>query len=112
MKQSSAPGRYETDDTTEENRKMATETKAPSKLKVEVFYNGLTEDFHYVAHERVRALFEQACGKFGIPPGQRDGLALYMPDDTTEVNLDASLEQAGVAPDTQLILRPREQRGG
>lgn len=91
---------------------MATETKTPSKLKVEVFYNGLTEDFHYVAHERVHALFAQACGKFGIPPGEREALALYMPDDTTEVNLDASLEQAGVAPDTKLILRGRRQAGG
>jgi hypothetical protein len=91
---------------------MATETKAPSKLKVKVFYNGMTEEFRYVAHEKARALFEQACSKFGIPPGQRDALALYLPDDTTEVNLDASLEQAGVEPDTQLILRPREQRGG
>lgn len=91
---------------------MATQTKAPNKLKVGVFYNGLTEEFLYVAHERVRALFEQACGKFGIPPGQREGLALYMPDDTTEVGLDASLEQAGVAPDTTLILRVRRQAGG
>jgi hypothetical protein len=91
---------------------MATETKAPSKLKVEVFYNGLTEDFHYVAHERVRTLFAQACEKFGIPPAEREALALYMPDDTTEVNLDTSLEQAGVAPDTKLILRPRRQAGG
>lgn len=91
---------------------MATETKAPSKLKVEVFYNTLTDEFPYVAHERVRALFEQACGKFGIPPGQREGLALYMPDDTTEVSLDASLEEAGVAPGTRLILRGRRQAGG
>jgi len=91
---------------------MPTPTKAPNKLKVGVFYNGLTDEFPYVAHERVRALFEQACGKFGIPPGQREGLALYMPDDTTEVGLDASLEQAGVAPDTTLILRVRRQAGG
>jgi hypothetical protein len=91
---------------------MATETKAPSKLKVGVFYNGLTDEFPYVAHKQVRALFEEACGKFGVPPGQREGLALYMPDDTTEVGLDASLEQAGVAPGTTLILRARRQAGG
>jgi hypothetical protein len=91
---------------------MATETKAPSKLKVEVLYNGLTEEFRYVAQERARALFKQACGKFGIPPGQRDALALYLPDDTTEVPLDASLQQAGVEPGTTLILRGRRQAGG
>lgn len=93
---------------------MATETKAPSKvkLKVEVFYNGLVHDFPYVAQQRGRALFEKACAKFGIPPGEQDALGLYLPDDTTEVNLDASLEQAGVEPDTRLILRPRRQAGG
>jgi hypothetical protein len=91
---------------------MATETKAPSKLKVEVFYNGLAEEFHFVGHEKGRALFQQACSKFGIPQGQRDALALYLPDDTTEVNLDVSLEQAGVEPGTRVILRGRRQAGG
>lgn len=91
---------------------MGAETKAPNKLKVEVFYNGLTEEIRYVAQQRARALFQQACGKFGIPPGERDALALYMPDDTTEVDLGSSLEQAGVKPDTRLILRPRRQAGG
>lgn len=91
---------------------MATETKAPSKLKVEVFYNGLTEEFNYVAQQQARALFQQACAKFGIPPGQRDALALYLPNNTTEVNLDASLEQAGVEPGTTLTLRGRRQAGG
>lgn len=74
--------------------------------------NGLNDEFPYVAHERVRALFEKACGKFGIPPGQREALGLYMPDNTTEVGLDASLEQAGVTPETTLILRARRQAGG
>lgn len=91
---------------------MATETKAPSKLKVGVLYNGLTEEFPYVAQQRARALFQKACAEFGIPPGQRGALGLYLPDDATEVNLDASLEQAGVEPDTTLILRPRRQAGG
>lgn len=91
---------------------MATGAAAPSKLKVEVFYNGLIEDLQYVAHERARALFEQACGRFGIPPAERDALALYMPDDTTEVNLDSSLADAGVESGTRLILRARRAAGG
>jgi hypothetical protein len=90
----------------------STAATAPSRLAVQVIYNGVPQGLAYEPHERARALFEQACNAFGIPAGEREQLALYQPDNTTEVPLDSSVEEAGVKPDTTLILRPREAGGG
>lgn len=86
-------------------------TIAPNRLAVFVLYNGLTESIDYEPHEHGQALFEQACSKFQIPAGQRADLALYLPDNTTEVPLGASIEQGGVQPNTTLTLRPRRSSG-
>lgn len=87
---------------------MNTTPVAPNKLAVSVLYNGMTEPVDYDPHEHGQALFEQACSKFPIPAGQRANLALYLPDNTTEVPLGASVQQGGVQPKTTLILRPRQ----
>jgi hypothetical protein len=91
---------------------VSSEAAAPTKLKVEVIYNGMEHPLHYTEHELGHALFEQACHAFHIPPPERGALALYLPDNSTEVKPDITVEQAGVKPDTKLILRPREASGG
>jgi len=91
---------------------MSSETAAPSRPKIDVNYNALTEVLHFTEHEHGHALFEHACKKFGIPRESRAELALYLPDNTTEVPADLPVEQGGVKPDTTLILRPRGPGGG
>ena len=91
---------------------MDTPTVATAKLALAVVYNGLTKPLTYNAHEHGHALFEKACHAFGIPEREREPLALYLPDNTTEVPPNVSLEQGGVKPDTTLILRPRRAGGG
>lgn len=91
---------------------MPTDTVAPSKLKVDVTHNGMTRVVHYNQHEHGSVLFEQACHAFGIHPPDRGPLALYLPDNTTEVPPNVPVEQGGVRPDTTLILRPREASTG
>jgi hypothetical protein len=91
---------------------VAQETEAPSKLKVDVIYNAVSRPFDYRPHERARALFEQATNEFQIPPAERENVRLYLPDDTTEVDLGLSLEQAGVKPDSTLTLRSPRPSGG
>ena len=88
------------------------ETAAPSKLKVNVNYNAITEVLHFTEHELGRTLFERACEKFGIPRPARAELALYLPDNSTEVPPDLPVQQGGVKPDTTLILRGRGPGGG
>lgn len=91
---------------------MSTEAAAPTRLKVDVIYNAVTRAFEYRPHERGRALFEHAEREFHIPPPERENLRLYLPDDTTEVDLELPLERAGVKPDTTLTLRPPSSGGG
>lgn len=91
---------------------MSSEAAATTKLKVEVVYNGMEHPLHYTEDEFGHVLFEHACHAFEIPPPERGALALYLPNNSTEVKPDVTAEQAGVKPDTKLILRPREASGG
>jgi len=91
---------------------MPSETAVLSKLKVDVMYNAVTRPFEYRPHERGRALLEHAEHEFHIPPAERENLRLYLPDDTTEVDLELTLEKAGVKPDTTLTLRSPNPGGG
>jgi hypothetical protein len=89
---------------------MESTTSPTARLAVEVMYKGVTERLGFSARDRARALFERACNEFGIPAAERERLALYLGDCNTEVNVDPSVEQAGVKPDTTLTLRAREGR--
>jgi hypothetical protein len=88
------------------------EVTAPSKLEVGVMHNGISRALPYHPHEHGHALFEHACHAFEIHPRDRGTLALYLPDNSTEVPSDIPIKQGGVRPDTTLILRPREASTG
>jgi hypothetical protein len=88
------------------------ETAAPSKLKVDVLNNGITKTITYNPHEHGHALFEHACHAFGIRPEDRGELALYLPNDSTEVPPNIPVSEGGVEPDTRLVLRPRSATTG
>jgi hypothetical protein len=86
-------------------------TEAPARTIVNVTYNGMTRPVDYNLHEQGRALFQRACETFGIPGHERDSLALYLPDNSTEVPPDLPVEQGGVQPNATLILRGRQTSG-
>jgi hypothetical protein len=82
------------------------------KQQVQITYNGTTLDFDYNPHQAAQALYQHAFNAFHVPEPEREALALYLPDNTTEVNPNVSVEEAGVQPQTTLILRPRRAGGG
>lgn len=82
------------------------------KLQVNITYNGTTLAFDYSAHEEGEALYKQAFHRFGVPESEQAGIALYLPDNTTEISPKVSLEQSHVQPHTTLILRGRQSGGG
>lgn len=88
------------------------QAEAAVHLEVGVLYNGMTRNVRYHPRELGRALFERACHVFEIKPPERGPLALFLPDNATEVRPDVTAEEAGVRPDTTLILRPREASTG
>lgn len=89
-------------------------TTSPTKKKqqVKIVYNGVPRDFDYNPQQAAQALYQHAFHEFQVPEAERDALSLYLPDNTTEVPREVSLEDAGVQPDTTLILRPRQAGGG
>ncbi len=90
----------------------ATTLKTEKKLKLNITYNGTTLPFTYNPRQAAQALYQHAFRKFRVPESEREALALYLPDNTTEVDPNVSLEQAGVQPNTTLLLRPRRAGGG
>ncbi|MEX2557806.1 MAG: hypothetical protein WEB06_19520 [Actinomycetota bacterium] len=90
----------------------ATSSPTKKKQQVKITYNGTTLDFDYNPHQAAQALYQHAFHEFHVPESEREALTLYLPDNTTEVNRNVSLEDAGVQPDTTLILRPRQAGGG
>ena len=71
---------------------------APHKLTLAVVYNGVPKPLSYKPHEHGRVLFEHACHAFGIHEHERKELALFLPDNTTEVPLDVPLERPASSP--------------
>ena len=88
------------------------QAEAAVHLEVGVLYNGMTRNVRYHRRETGHALFERACHVFEIKPPERGPLALFLPDNATEVRPDVTVEEAGVHPETTLILRPREASTG
>jgi hypothetical protein len=95
-----------------ERRPTVAHAEAAVHLEVGVLYNGMTRQVRYHPREQGRALFERACHVFEIRPPDRGPLALFLPDNSTEVRPDVTVEDAGVHPDTTLVLRPREASTG
>jgi hypothetical protein len=90
---------------------MSVDTAAPAKLKVEILYVGVTRAVAYHPHERARSLYHESYLAFEIPEPEREQLELYLPDNTTLVNPDLTVEEAGVKPHTSLIMRARSGGG-
>jgi len=92
---------------------LNTATATEKKLQFHITYNGVTPAFDYKPHEHTEVLYKDAFREFNIPEAEQPNLALYLPDNTTEVPNDKMTEaDAKIQPDTTLILRPRGAGGG
>jgi hypothetical protein len=82
------------------------------KLQFHVTYNGVAPAFDYKAHKHTETLYKDAFRVFNVPEHEQPNLALYLPDNTTEVPRTGTQAEANIQPDTTLILRPRGAGGG
>jgi hypothetical protein len=88
-------------------------TAAEKKVQFHITYNGVTPAFGYKPHEHTEVLYKDAFREFNVPGAEQPSLALYLPNNTTEVPNDKTTEaDTGIQPDTTLILRPRGAGGG
>jgi hypothetical protein len=82
------------------------------KTQFHITYNGVTPAFDYMPHKHTETLYKEAFRVFSVPEPEQPNLALYLPDNTTEVPRTGTEAEAGIQPDTTLILRPRGAGGG
>ena len=83
------------------------------KLQFRITYNGVTAAFDYKPRKHTAVLYKDAFREFNVPEAEQPNVALYLPDNTTEVPNDETTEgHAKIQPDTTLILRPRSAGGG
>src|SRR5260370_28660009 len=92
----------------DQRRPTMAQAEAAVQLEVGVLYNGMTRNVRYHPRELGQALFQQACHVFEIKPPERGPLALFLPDNATEVRPAATLEQARGPPGPTLNPRPRQ----
>lgn len=74
------------------------------KFAVEVVYNGVTKSLQVEPEERVTAVLQRAIALFGVT--QNPHLLSLFREDGTVVDENQSVEQAGLKPGEELLLRP------
>jgi hypothetical protein len=89
---------------------VSTEEKPTTTFRVSVIYNGVTKSVLVNDHEVVQAVLQRAINEFGPLPNPHT-LALFT---TAGVELpdNAHVNDAGITPDTTLLLRPSAVKGG
>lgn len=78
-----------------------------NKFQVTVSYNGINKPLEVNSHQQVQSVFARAMELFHNPGGD---LALFI--GANAVPLNQSVSEAGIAPGTILLLRPRNVGGG
>jgi hypothetical protein len=78
-----------------------------NKFTVTVSYGGVNKALEVNRNQAVQAVFAHAMELFHSPAGN---LGLFL--GATELQLNQSVEQAGIIAGATLLLRPREVRGG
>jgi hypothetical protein len=81
-----------------------------NKTTVTVVYNGRTAALEYQPHQAVQALLRHALHAFGVAAAEGE-MALFNLAGG-ELDSHVSVEQAGVRPGDELVLRQRVVRGG
>jgi hypothetical protein len=80
------------------------------KFAVDVVYNGVSKSLQVNPEERVTALIQRAIALFGVT--QNAHLLSLFREDGTVVDESQSVEQAGLRPGQELLLRPNVVKGG
>jgi uncharacterized protein DUF2604 len=82
-----------------------------NKFAVTVTYNGLGKSLEVNRNQSLNAVLQHALKLFGVTadPG---GFRLLVEATGAELNLNQSVEDAGVIADTRLVLAPRVVSGG
>lgn len=81
-----------------------------TRTRVTVIYNGDAREIDYQPKQALTALLQHALNEFGIT-ANREGLGLFTSADQ-ELEPNQSVEDAGVKPGDQLVLRERRVAGG
>lgn len=81
-----------------------------AQFEVAVLYNGVAKEVTVNPKQAVRALLQHALNEFGIQQ-DRQNFGLFLTSGQA-VNSDVAVEDAGISPGTQLLLRPRRVSGG
>src|SRR5437879_3907096 len=79
-------------------------------IDVAVVYNGVTKTIKVNLNEAVQAVLQHALNEFGVQQN-RDNFGLFNANGQ-ELNTSSSAQDAGVTATSQLLLRPRQVRGG
>ena len=89
---------------------ISTEEKPTTSFRISVIYNGISKPVPVNDHELVQAVLQRAIHEFGPLPNPHT-LALFT---TAGVELadNVHVKDAGIKPDTTLLLRPSAVKGG
>jgi len=89
---------------------MSTATTAADTLTLVIVYNGLERPVQANTHQTIQALLEHAMNAFGVHQN-RHLMALWT-DSGVELQLNQSIQDAGLVEGSRLLLRPSAVRGG
>jgi hypothetical protein len=81
-----------------------------NQIDVAVVYNGVTKTIKVNLSQAVQAVLQHALDEFGIHQN-RENFALFNASGQ-ELNASSSAQDAGITAGAQLLLRPRQVRGG
>jgi hypothetical protein len=84
--------------------------ESPNQFQVVIDYNGLARHLSINLHERVQSVLDRAENEFQITQN-RHTLALFNASGA-EVADAQSVEEAGIKPGDELLLRPSRIKGG
>jgi hypothetical protein len=79
-------------------------------IEVAVVYNGVTKTVKVNPDQAVQAVLEHALNEFGIHQN-RENFALFNANGQG-LSTSSSAQDAGITAASQLLLRPRQVRGG
>jgi len=81
-----------------------------NQIDVAVVYNGVTKTIKVNLNQAVQAVLQHSLNEFGIHQN-RENFALFNASGQ-ELNHGSSAQDAGITAGAQLLLRPRQVRGG
>lgn len=85
-------------------------TVTTAQFDVTINYNGLPKSVRANAHQAVQALVQHALNAFDIHQA-RENFGLFT-ESGQLLDVNVSVSDAGITPESKLLLRPRQVSGG